>query len=55
MSRSDYDLTENSSIEFHYLRLDQTDVEFPGQLFDMNLPRDRLLRGDLRTAKPRAL
>lgn len=31
-----YDLTEDSSIEFHYLRLDQTDVEFPGQLFDMN-------------------
>ncbi len=31
-----YDLTENSSMEFHYLRLDQTDVEFPGQLFDMD-------------------
>ena len=30
------DLTEDSSIEFHYLRLDQTDVEFPGMLFDMN-------------------
>lgn len=31
-----YDLSEDSSIEFHYLRLDQTDVEFPGQLFDMD-------------------
>ena len=31
-----YDLSEDSSIELHYLRLDQTDVEFPGQLFDMD-------------------
>ncbi len=31
-----YDLSPDSSIEFHYLRLDQTDVEFPGQLFDMD-------------------
>ena len=31
-----YDLTQDSSIEFHYLRLDQTNVEFPGQLFDMD-------------------
>lgn len=31
-----YDFSPDSSIEFHYLRLDQTGVEFPGQLFDMN-------------------
>ena len=30
------DLTENSSIDFHYLRLDQTNVEFPGQVFDID-------------------
>ena len=30
------DLTETSSIEFSYLRLDQTDVEFPGQAFDID-------------------
>lgn len=29
-------LTETSSIEFSYLRLDQTDVEFPGQAFDID-------------------
>jgi len=29
------DLTPDSHIEFSYLRLDQTDVEFPGQIFDM--------------------
>jgi outer membrane receptor protein involved in Fe transport len=31
-----YDLTPNSNLEFHYLRLDQTDVEFPGLVFDIN-------------------
>lgn len=31
-----FDLTDDSSIEFHYLRLDQTDVEFPGQFFDID-------------------
>ena len=31
-----FDLTEDSHIEFSYLRLDQTDVEYPGQLFDMD-------------------
>jgi outer membrane receptor protein involved in Fe transport len=31
-----YDLSENSSIEFGYLRLDQTDTEFPGQIFDID-------------------
>ena len=31
-----WDITENSSVDFHYLRLDQTDVEFPGQVFDMD-------------------
>ncbi len=30
------DLTPNSSIEFSALRLDQTDVEYPGQAFDMD-------------------
>ena len=30
------DLTDDQSIEFHYLRLDQTDVEYPGQAFDMD-------------------
>jgi outer membrane receptor protein involved in Fe transport len=30
------DLSPDASVEFHYLRLDQTDVEFPGQPFDMN-------------------
>ncbi|MCA9122259.1 MAG: TonB-dependent receptor [Planctomycetaceae bacterium] len=30
------DLTDDSSIEFSYLRLDQTNVEFPGQAFDMD-------------------
>ena len=29
-------LTENSRIDFHYLRMDQTDVEFPGQVFDID-------------------
>jgi outer membrane receptor protein involved in Fe transport len=29
-------LTPDSRIDFQYLRLDQTDVEFPGQLFDIN-------------------
>src|SRR5262249_1039023 len=28
------DLTTNSRIEFGYLRLDQTGLEFPGQIFD---------------------
>lgn len=31
-----YDFTPNSHIELHYLRLDQTDVLFPGQAFDIN-------------------
>jgi len=30
------DLTEGSSFEFTYIRLDQTDVEFPGMAFDMD-------------------
>jgi len=30
------DLTEELSIEFKYLRLDQTDVELPGQAFDID-------------------
>ncbi len=30
------DLTDDSRIEFSYLRLDQTDVEFAGQVFDMD-------------------
>ena len=30
------DLTDESSFEFTYLRLDQTDVEFPGMAFDMD-------------------
>jgi outer membrane receptor protein involved in Fe transport len=29
-------LTPDSRVDFQYLRLDQTDVEFPGQLFDIN-------------------
>lgn len=28
------DLSKNSHLDFGYLRLDQTDVEFPGQVFD---------------------
>lgn len=31
-----YDFTPDSSIEFNYLKLDQTDVEFPGQAFDLD-------------------
>lgn len=31
-----FDLTPDDHVEFHYLRLDQTDVEFPGMVFDMN-------------------
>jgi outer membrane receptor protein involved in Fe transport len=31
-----FDLSPDSSIEFNYLRLDQTDVEFPGQAFDLD-------------------
>jgi iron complex outermembrane recepter protein len=31
-----FDLSEDSQLEFHYLRLDQTDVEFPGQAFDLD-------------------
>ena len=31
-----FDLSPDSYIEFSYLRLDQTDVEFPGQIFDMD-------------------
>ena len=30
------DVTENSTVDFHYLRLDQTGVEFPGQVFDID-------------------
>ncbi len=30
------DLSDNQKVEFNYLRLDQTDVEFPGQAFDIN-------------------
>ena len=30
------DLSEGSSMEFTYIRLDQTDVEFPGMAFDMD-------------------
>jgi outer membrane receptor protein involved in Fe transport len=30
------DLSPDSHIELNYLRLDQTDVEYPGQLFDMD-------------------
>jgi outer membrane receptor protein involved in Fe transport len=30
------DLDENQSIDFTYLRLDQTDVEFPGMAFDID-------------------
>jgi outer membrane receptor protein involved in Fe transport len=31
-----WDPTADSRVEFSYLRLDQTDVEFPGQAFDMD-------------------
>jgi iron complex outermembrane recepter protein len=31
-----FDLTEGRTIEFNYLRLDQTDIEYPGQAFDMD-------------------
>jgi outer membrane receptor protein involved in Fe transport len=31
------DLTENSSLDFHYLRLDQTDIELAGQAFDIDV------------------
>ena len=30
------DLDPDTTLEFHYLRLDQTDVEFPGQAFDID-------------------
>lgn len=30
------DLTDHSSLEFNYLRLDQTDLEFPGLVYDLN-------------------
>jgi len=30
------DLTADESLEFTVLRLDQTDVEFPGLVFDLN-------------------
>ena len=30
------ELTEDSRLEFNYLRLDQTNVEFPGQAFDID-------------------
>ena len=31
-----WDPTEDRHLDFHYLRLDQTDVEFPGQFYDIN-------------------
>ncbi|QDV65719.1 TonB-dependent receptor [Crateriforma conspicua] len=31
-----HDLSDSESIEFNLLRLDQTDVEFPGLVFDLN-------------------
>lgn len=31
-----FDISDTSSLEFNYLRLDQTDVEFPGQAFDLD-------------------
>ena len=31
-----FDLPEDRHVEFSYLRLDQTDVEYPGQVFDMD-------------------
>ncbi|MBI3468763.1 MAG: TonB-dependent receptor [Planctomycetes bacterium] len=31
-----FDLSPDSHLEFSYLRLDQTDVEFPGQIFDID-------------------
>ncbi len=31
-----HDLSSHSRVDFTYLRLDQTDVEYPGQYFDMN-------------------
>lgn len=31
-----YDLSRHQKVEFNYLRLDQTDVEFPGLVFDLN-------------------
>jgi hypothetical protein len=31
-----YDRSEQEHVEFHFLRLDQTDVEFPGQIFDLD-------------------
>ena len=31
-----YDLSPDSHLEFNYLRLDQTGVEFPGMVFDIN-------------------
>jgi iron complex outermembrane receptor protein len=32
-----FDLSPNSSVEIGYVRLDQTGLEFPGQVFDTNL------------------
>lgn len=32
-----YDPTENSHVEFSYLRQDQTDVEFPGAFFNLDM------------------
>lgn len=31
-----YEVSEDSQVEFNYLRLDQTGVEFPGLVFDIN-------------------
>jgi outer membrane receptor protein involved in Fe transport len=31
-----YDIDQDRSLEFHYLRLDQTGVEFPGLVYDIN-------------------
>lgn len=30
------DITPNSGIDFHYIRADQKDVDFPGQIFDLD-------------------
>lgn len=31
-----FDIDDDTQLELHYLRLDQTDVEFPGQAFDLD-------------------
>lgn len=32
-----FDLSPDSHVDFHYLRLDQTDMEYPGLVFDMDV------------------